>query len=84
MFGKHVKIYNRGIKNMCHKCFRNNIKKDCNAEKVSWKGYIKWLRNEFKDIPVEAFGTGTQVTLARNIQNISTNLNVKYQESTPS
>ncbi len=56
MYGRRVKVQYKGINELCYYCFGNHNKRASKTEKVPWRDYIKWFRDEFKEIPAVAYG----------------------------
>ena len=62
MAGRRVKIYHKGIKKLCTKCFGKHRKSDCKASaKVEWIDYVADFIEENKDIPSGFYGKWTDL-----------------------
>jgi hypothetical protein len=61
MCGKKIKIYHKGIKKQCMKCFgTGHFKRDCREERKEWLDYVDSFMLEAK-LPDEYYGNWTRL-----------------------
>jgi hypothetical protein len=67
MFGKHIRLYYRGIVKKCSNCFGSHARRVCNQEKVPWITYVAQLMKARPEIPLESYGKWADYVREKNV-----------------
>jgi hypothetical protein len=69
MCGKKIKIYHKGIKKQCMKCFgTGHFKRDCREERKEWLDYVDSFMLEAK-LPQEYYGNWSRLVEDWRVKN---------------
>ena len=69
--GKRIKICYMNVKWLCKICYGQHNKKDCDAEKVTWKEYVERSSEEYPEMAANFYGNYWEKQATKKMQNRS-------------